>query len=231
VKGIGVPLPVPLDVLVLAAATGSASGKLVLWQAFLAILFGMVGGGFVQFLLVRGPARGLLYRVGGRVGLTQHRLDLALQRVNNVGVIGVAVAVVTPGIRTAAIPACGLTQIRARIFAIGLAIGSTCYLAVQFLLVYGAITFFLHIWLTRASAWDWFLLIPLAAVVGALVYRHRTAHLSILHGSLREEDDELRSHWCVFCRITAVADSLAHRDGDASATTQTPPNLAPTESR
>jgi hypothetical protein len=77
VKSIGVPIPIPGDLIVLTAAARVAQGKLVLWQAFTAILVALILGGLVQFWLARGPGRSLLYRFGRYIGLTSARLDAA----------------------------------------------------------------------------------------------------------------------------------------------------------
>jgi len=68
----------------------AAQGKLVLWQAFIALLLALVVGGFVQFWLARGPGRGLLYRFGRYIGLTSARLDAAAARVKKGGIISIS---------------------------------------------------------------------------------------------------------------------------------------------
>lgn len=218
VKGIGVPLPVPSDVVVLVAATGSASGKLVVWQAFAAVLVGMTGGGLIQFLLARGPGRSFLYRHGPRVGLTAHRLDLVARRVEGVGLIGIAVVVVMPGLRTAAIPACGLTRMPVRLFAAGLTVGATAYVAFQFFVAYGLVHLLVKSWSNQLGP-----TILTALGVGALAataagMRHRSRHLAELHGPVAEEDLALRSHLCPLCRLTVLGDSIGrlgrHRGSD-----------------
>ena len=83
-KSIGVPIPIPADVIILATAIRAAQGKLILWQAFLAILVALVLGGIIQFVLVRGPGRSLLYRFGRYIGLTSTRLDAAAAKINGV---------------------------------------------------------------------------------------------------------------------------------------------------
>ena len=231
VKGVGVPLPIPADLVILVAATGSASGKLVLWQAVLAVFGGMVAGSVIQYTLVRGPARSVLYRFGGHVGLTPHRLNLAFRRVENVGVFGVAVAVVTPAIRTAAIPACGIVRVPAKIFVSGLALGTGAYIAFQFFVAYGVVKLALHVWTHGDKVWLWLLLIPVAAILGTLVYRHRTVHLPPLQGSLTQEDAALRSRLCPLCRFTVLADTASHSNHtDDSRNVSGPPRHQPSPS-
>ncbi|HLF25271.1 MAG TPA: VTT domain-containing protein [Anaerolineae bacterium] len=134
VKGIGVPIPVPADVIMLATAARAAEGRLVLWQAFAAILLAMVAGGIVQFVLARGPGRGILYRFGRYLGLTAARLDAAAATVKRSGPIGIGLAILTPGIRAATIAACGLAALPMRTFVPGLALGSTLFLSLHFFL-------------------------------------------------------------------------------------------------
>lgn len=64
VKAAGIPVPIPGDLIVLATAARAAEGKLVLWQAFTALLLAVVLGGTAQFVMARGPGRGLVYRRG-----------------------------------------------------------------------------------------------------------------------------------------------------------------------
>lgn len=209
VKAVGVPIPVPADLIVIAAATGSAGGKLVPWQAFGVILVAMIGGAIIQFALARGPGRQVLYRFGPVIGLTPQRLDLAFQRVENVGIGGIAVAVVTPGIRTAAIPACGLTTISVRIYVIGLTLGTSVYVAFQFFVAYGLLKLGLRFWNVGGHLPFLLLAGAATAALALLVVRHRTRHLTGLHGSIVDEDQSLRSNRCPLCWLTVGADRLA----------------------
>src|SRR5690349_11273179 len=109
-KEIGVPLPVPGDLIMLSAAGQAAAGQLVLWQAFVAILIALVVGDWVQYALVRGVGRPILYRFGRFIGLTPARLDSASAKVDKSGIIGVALAMTTPGVRNVVVPACGLAR-------------------------------------------------------------------------------------------------------------------------
>src|SRR6266704_5508573 len=108
VKSLGVPIPIPADLIILTAALRAAQGKLILWQACIAILIALVLGGLIQFVLVRGPGRGLLYRFGRYIGLTSPRLDAASDKVKKGGILGISVAILVPGVRGAAIAASGL---------------------------------------------------------------------------------------------------------------------------
>lgn len=135
-KSVGVPIPIPADALMLATSARVASGRMGLAAAFLALLLALTVGGIVQFRLVGGPGRGLVDRFGSRLGITPKRLEFAAGRMQKGGVVGVALAILTPGIRSVAVIACGLTRIPVAIFAPGLLLGSALFLALHFFLGY-----------------------------------------------------------------------------------------------
>lgn len=134
IKAIGVPVPIPSDALMLAASARVAEGKFILWQAFIAILVALVVGGIIQFGLVRGPGRNILYRYGRYLGLTPQRLDTATQKVKGGNPVTIGVAILTPGVRSVAIPACGIAGIPLNRFFSGITLGSGLFLALHFFL-------------------------------------------------------------------------------------------------
>jgi membrane protein DedA with SNARE-associated domain len=136
IKEIGVPVPIPSDLIMLAAASQAASGKYAVWVAFGVILLAMVGGAWVQYLLARKLGRSFLYRFGRYIGLTQDRLDRAASAVRQGGAVTVGVSLVTPGIRIATVPACGLAELPMRSFLPGLMAGSGTFLALHFVIGY-----------------------------------------------------------------------------------------------
>jgi membrane protein DedA with SNARE-associated domain len=170
-KGAGLPIPVPGDLLLLAAAAQAASGRLVLWEAFGAVLVAVVLGGVVQFVLVRGSGRQLLLRFGRYIGLTTARVEAAAGTVRRAGPIGVALFVLTPGVRTLAIPACGLALVPWRIFVPGLVVGSAVDVTLHFVL--GVAGGHLLTGLVPASALPWVLVSSLIvlALVGLVGWR------------------------------------------------------------
>jgi membrane protein DedA with SNARE-associated domain len=133
-KGAGVPVPIPGDLILLATAAQAASGRFLLWQAFVAVLAAVVFGGILQFSIVRGSGRTLVYRFGRYVGLGPDRLDRAAAAVRRSGTMGIALAVLTPGLRTAAIPACGVAHVAWRTFVPALVLGSALDLGIHFAL-------------------------------------------------------------------------------------------------
>src|SRR5438477_5218695 len=136
IKAAGVPIPIPGDVILLATAARAAEGKILLWLAFLVLLLALTLGGTLQFFLARGPARRLVVRYGKRVGLTEARLEKVAASVRRGGLFGIGLAVLTPGVRTAVVPACGLTGIPLRLFLPGLALGSAVDLGLHFAIGY-----------------------------------------------------------------------------------------------
>ncbi len=111
IKTIGVPIPIPGDLIIFTAATRVAQGKLVGWQVFFAILIALLLGGWLQFLLARGAGLGLLSRFGRYIGLTKPRIDAASQKIRKGGVPGLAISILIPGVRGAAIVAAGLVDL------------------------------------------------------------------------------------------------------------------------
>jgi membrane protein DedA with SNARE-associated domain len=107
-----------------------------LWVAFVALLAVLTVGGTVQYLLARGPARRVVLRFGTRLGITPERLENVAARVRRGGLFGIGLAVLTPGVRSAAIPGCGLARIPLRLFVPGLALGSAVDIGLHFGLGY-----------------------------------------------------------------------------------------------
>jgi membrane protein DedA with SNARE-associated domain len=136
IKAVGLPVPIPGDVILLAMAARAAEGKVVLWLAFVALLLAIVGGGLLQFFLARGPARGAVLRYGSRLGLTEARLEKVAMRMRQGGPFAIAVGVLTPGVRSAVIPACGLAGMPLTTFLTGLVIGSGVDLTLHFAIGY-----------------------------------------------------------------------------------------------
>lgn len=135
-KSAGIPIPVPADAVMLATSVRAAEGKLVLSQAFIAILVALVVGGIVQFALVRGPGRRFLYRFGRYLGMTPARLDSAAERLKKGGPVAIGIAILTPGVRSVAVVGCGLAGIPLRRFVPGLILGSALFLSLHFFLGY-----------------------------------------------------------------------------------------------
>jgi membrane protein DedA with SNARE-associated domain len=138
VKAAGVPVPIPGDVILLATAARAAEGKVLLWLAFVLLLAALILGGTLQFYLARGPARRFVVKYGQRIGLTEDRLDRVAASVRRGGLLGIGVAVLTPGVRSAVVPACGLTGIAWRLFLPGLALGSAIDLGLHFAIGYAS---------------------------------------------------------------------------------------------
>jgi membrane protein DedA with SNARE-associated domain len=133
-KAAGFPFPIPGDLILLATAARAAEGKLVLWQAFAWLLLAVVVGGTFQFVAARGPGRGLVYRFGRLAGLGPRRLEAAATALQQRGMLSIGLALLTPGLRNAAVPACGLAGLPLRAFLPPLIAASTVDLALHFAL-------------------------------------------------------------------------------------------------
>jgi membrane protein DedA with SNARE-associated domain len=162
---------VPGDLLLLAAAAQAASGRLVLWEAFGAVLLAVVLGGVVQFVLVRGSGRHLLLRFGRYIGLTATRVEAAAGTVRRAGLIGVALFVLTPGVRTVAIPACGLALVPWRIFVPGLVVGSAVDVTLHFALGVAGGRLLTGLVPTSALPWVMLGILIVLALVGLVGWR------------------------------------------------------------
>jgi membrane protein DedA with SNARE-associated domain len=177
-KAIGVPIPIPGDVILIATAARAAEGKVLVWLAFVGLLAALTLGGTLQFLLARGPARRLVIQYGQRLGLTAERPDGIAARVRRGGAVGIGLAVLTPGLRTAVIPACGLTNVPMRLFLPGLALGSGLDLGLHFAIGYAGAGLFEN--LVQASP---VLIVALLALVGLglwlLLARRRRASAAL----------------------------------------------------
>ena len=189
IKTIGVPIPIPADLIILSAAARVAQGKLIWWQAFIAILIALVLGGLIQFVLARGPGRRLLYRFGRYIGLTSHRLDAASARVKKGGSLGISVAILVPGVRGAAIAASGLADLPLRTFLAGLVVGSTLFLGLHFFLGYLGGSLFLIIGHVLPLSWIALLVLALLVIIFAIwvvVHRRPKAAQSEFEGTSLE---------------------------------------------
>lgn len=189
-KSAGVPIPIPADLIILTAALRTAQGKLILWQALFAILLALVLGGLIQFVLARGPGRGLLYRFGRYIGLTSPRLDAASDKIKKGGIPAISVAILVPGVRGAAIAASGLANMPLRTFLAGLVVGSTLFLSLHFFLGYlGGSIFSLagHVLSSTTIAVLILGLIVIAFVLWVVAYRRKKA----AHGKIESAPLEL----------------------------------------
>jgi len=135
VKEAGVPIPVPGDLVVIGAGVAANRGDLDPVVALPAIILASIGGGIVQYRLLRSFARPLLLRLLGRLGSVE-RIDGQTERLRRGGARSVALARSTPGVRIVAIAASALAGVPAVPFVLGLAIGNALFIAAHFGLGY-----------------------------------------------------------------------------------------------
>ncbi len=189
IKTIGIPIPIPADLIILTAAARVAQGKLNVWQTFIAILVALVIGGLIQFLLARGPGRGLLYRFGRYIGLTSPRLDAASARVKKGGALSISIAILVPGVRGAAIAASGLADMPLRVFLPGLIVGSFLFLGLHFFLGYLGGSLFSIVGRVLPLSWIALLVLMLLVSIFAVwvvVRRRRKTSLPDVEGTSLE---------------------------------------------
>ena len=133
VKEAGLPVPVPGDLIVLSTGIAAANGELDPVVALPVIVAATIVGGLIQYALVRGPGRAAVLAVLGRFGVSGARIERAGERLRQRGVIGVATARVTPGLRVVAIAAAAMAGIRFAQLAEGLSIGNGVFVGGHFL--------------------------------------------------------------------------------------------------
>src|SRR5690242_20250827 len=110
-KEVGLPVPVPGDLLMIVAGARAATGALPIWGVLLAAFVAGVIGAYIQYMLARGPGRGIIYRFGKYVGLTPARLDKASETIKGRGWVAIALGRSLPGLRIGAVAACGLAAV------------------------------------------------------------------------------------------------------------------------
>ena len=135
VKEAGIPIPVPGDLVVIGAGVAAGRGDLDPAVALVAIVVVSIGGGFVQYGLLRSVARPVLLRLLARLG-SADRVDRQTERLRRGGARSVAIARSTPGVRIVAIAASALAGIPAAAFVAGLAAGNALFISAHFALGY-----------------------------------------------------------------------------------------------
>jgi membrane protein DedA with SNARE-associated domain len=120
----------------------------------------------------------VVVKYGQRIGLTEQRLERVAASVRKGGLLGIGVAVLTPGVRSAVVPACGLTGIAWRLFLPGLALGSAIDLGLHFAIGYAGSSI-----LTTIAQPSPLLIIPILASLGLaawlLIARRRHASTTV----------------------------------------------------
>jgi membrane-associated protein len=130
----GVPLPIPGDVLMLVVGERAAANAVPLWMAVLGLELDVVIGTAALFFLARGPARGLIRRLGPRVGLTQQRLDRATNVFEHKGQAAIPVGRATPSLRTLTVLATAASRLTARRALLLLFLGGSVFVQLHLVL-------------------------------------------------------------------------------------------------
>ncbi len=126
-KEAGVPIPIPSDLLIIAAGVQAGTGVFPIVELLLGLGLAVVLGSSLQFLLVRGPGRRLVYRLGRWVGLHAGRLDAAAAALQARGGAAVFLGLNLPGARAGTVAAAGLAGLPYAVFGPAMTAGSSVY--------------------------------------------------------------------------------------------------------
>jgi membrane protein DedA with SNARE-associated domain len=126
-KEVGVPIPVPGDLLMIVAGARAAAGGLPLWGVLLSAFVAGTIGAYIQYVVAKGPGRGVIYKYGKYVGLTPARLDKASESIKGRGWAAIALGRALPGLRIGAVAACGLAGVPLVTFIEGLVAGTVLF--------------------------------------------------------------------------------------------------------
>ncbi|HEX2029375.1 MAG TPA: VTT domain-containing protein [Nitriliruptorales bacterium] len=157
----GVPVPIPIDLVVIAIGERVAAGSLAPVVAVVAVELVALAGTVSLFLLARGPGRGIVTRLGPRVGLSQARISRATSLLERHGSAALVTGRATPGLRTVTVVAAGTTGMATRRAVPWLLAGSSVFLQAHLLLGY-ALGPVVHALVERA-------LVPALLAMAALV--------------------------------------------------------------
>ncbi len=216
-KEIGFPVPIPADLIMLGASASAAAGKFDAQggfvAVFLAILIPMFVGGLVQFALAKGPGRAIVYRVGKYIGLTEARLDRAMQAVRKGGTAAVTIGLTTPGVRIATVPASGLADLSLGVFLPGLLVGSAFFLAWHFAIGYvGGLV----LSLLALPMWVWAVFILAVIALGIVGWRLARRRNKIAKDAKAISSGETYLAWadasCPACIAITLARQSAGKD-------------------
>ena len=132
----GIPLPIPGDVLMLLVGERAAASALPLWLAVLGLELVVIIGTTALFFAARGPARGLILRIGPHVGLTEQRLERATNTFEHKGQVAIPVGRATPSLRTLTVLATAASKLTARRALLLLFLGGSVFIQLHLVLGY-----------------------------------------------------------------------------------------------
>jgi membrane protein DedA with SNARE-associated domain len=132
----GIPLPIPGDVLMLLVGERAAASAIPLWLAIIGLEVVVVVGTTALFFAARGPARGLISRLGPHVGLTEQRLERATGVLEHRGQAAIPVGRATPSLRTLTVLATAASRLSARRGLLLLMLGGSVFIQLHLVLGY-----------------------------------------------------------------------------------------------
>ena len=132
----GVPIPIPADLLLLVLGERTSAGSLPFWLVALALELAAAVGTTALFLLVRGPGRAVVTRLGPRLGLTEARLSRASGFLERRGRPALVVGRATPGLRTVTVAAAATSGVGSARAVPALVLGSSVFAQLHLVLGY-----------------------------------------------------------------------------------------------
>lgn len=134
IRSSGLPVPLPADVIMVAAAAQAAFGQLPLLETFGAIVLALLIGGAVQFALARRLGRLAADRYGRFMAISAERITASADAVRVGNSLGIGLAILVPGVRSATVIGCGVARVPLRVFAPGLLLGSAAFTLLHFVI-------------------------------------------------------------------------------------------------
>lgn len=132
----GIPLPIPGDLLMLLVGERAAAKVIPIWVAALGLEAVVVAGTCALFFAVRGPLRGVITRVGARVGVTEEYVGRATSALERRGQAAIAVGRATPSLRTLTVLATAQSRLPARRALGWLLLGGSVFVQLHLVLGY-----------------------------------------------------------------------------------------------
>jgi membrane-associated protein len=170
---LGVPLPAPGDVAIALGGYMTTTGRIPLFEAYVAVVVGAMLGSSVNYYLARRYGHPFLVRFGPYVGLSHERLDHAEAHFRRWGAWAIIVGRHVPGMRIVISAFAGAFEVPYRIFLPSVAVSATIWAAIFISLgrYLGPRTRLLFR-LVPAHLVPWLLLVLAIGVIAFLAYEH-----------------------------------------------------------
>ena len=127
---LGVPLPVPGDVAIMTGGYLTVTGRIPLWQAYVAVVGAAVLGATCLFALSRRYGHRWVVRIGSYIGIRETRLAQAENAFQRWGAWAIIIGRLIPGMRIVMSALAGIMQVRYRVFIPSVTVSSMIWAAV-----------------------------------------------------------------------------------------------------